>query len=162
MCLPALLGRKIGHSISMLLTIKVSLKTELRKKFRRVDYFFGCERRKRDRNVPSPWATPTKRGGPAKLRFGHRDYHKGSSLAEIARHYGLGATDCFAVGDSHNDFEMLDPRNAAKFACPGNAVAEVKAHVAKLGGYLAQRVYGDGAVEALEYYFPGGLTDREL
>jgi hydroxymethylpyrimidine pyrophosphatase-like HAD family hydrolase len=88
------------------------------------------------------------------LRFGHRDYHKGSSLAEVARHYGLDATDCFAVGDSHNDFEMLDPRNAAKFACPGNAVAEVKAHVAQLGGYLAERVYGDGAVEALEHFFP--------
>jgi len=89
------------------------------------------------------------------LRFGHRDYQKGSSLAEVARMYGLGAAHCFAVGDSHNDFEMLDPRHAAKFACPGNSVAEVKEHVASLGGYLAERAHGDGAVEALEYYFPG-------
>ena len=35
-----------------------------------------------------------------------------------------------------------------------NAVAEVKAHVAQLGGYLAERFYGHGAVEALEYFFP--------
>jgi hydroxymethylpyrimidine pyrophosphatase-like HAD family hydrolase len=89
------------------------------------------------------------------LRFGHRDYQKGSSLGEIARMYGLDAARCFAVGDSHNDFEMLHPRHAAMFACPGNAVAEVKEHVAAHGGYLADRAHGDGAVEALEYFFPG-------
>jgi hypothetical protein len=33
-------------------------------------------------------------------------------------------------------------------------VAEVKAHVAQLGGYLAERVYGHGTVEALNHFFP--------
>jgi len=41
------------------------------------------------------------------LRFGHRDYQKGSSLSEVARIYQLAAADCFAMGDSHNDLEMV-------------------------------------------------------
>ncbi len=88
------------------------------------------------------------------LRFGHRDFQKGSSLAAVARHYASGPANCFAMGDSHNDMEMLDPRHAQMVACPGNALAEVKHHVTAVGGYVAQAGYGAGVIEAIRHFFP--------
>jgi HAD superfamily hydrolase (TIGR01484 family) len=88
------------------------------------------------------------------LRFGHRDFQKGSSLNAVARHYALDAAGCFAIGDSHNDMEMLDPQHAQMAACPGNALAVVKHHVATSGGYVAQAVHGAGVIEALRHFFP--------
>lgn len=87
------------------------------------------------------------------LRFGHRDLQKGSSLAEVAKCYGLTGQDAFAIGDSHNDVEMLDVRYSRYAACPSNAVAEIKAVISERGGYQAQAGYGHGAVEALRHYF---------
>jgi len=88
------------------------------------------------------------------LRFGHRAFHKGSSLSEIARLYQLPAAACFAMGDSHNDLEMLDPAHAGMTACPANAVAEVIAHVTTTGGLITRTVHGAGAIDALDHYFP--------
>lgn len=90
------------------------------------------------------------------LRFGHRDFQKGSSLAEIARVFEVPAAQCFAIGDSHNDFEMLDPKNAGMIACPRNSVAEIRVHVDAHGGYLCDEAHGTGVVEALERFFPEG------
>lgn len=87
------------------------------------------------------------------LRFGHRDYQKGSSLSEVAGLYGLGADRCFAAGDSHNDMEMLDPAHAAMAACPANAVEAIRAKVAETGGYLCRAGHAHGVIEALRHYF---------
>ncbi|MCU0796899.1 MAG: HAD hydrolase family protein [Akkermansiaceae bacterium] len=87
------------------------------------------------------------------LRFGHKDYQKGSSLRRVAEGFGLGAERCFAMGDSHNDFEMLAPESAAFFACPGNAVPEVRAHVIESGGYAARGHQSAGCIEALGHFF---------
>ena len=87
------------------------------------------------------------------LRFGHRDFHKGSSLSEVARQYGLTAARCFAIGDSHNDFEMLDPAYAQMTACPANAVAAIKEKVAATGGLISRAAHGSGSIEALNHYF---------
>jgi HAD superfamily hydrolase (TIGR01484 family) len=87
------------------------------------------------------------------LRFGHKKYQKGSALGEVARHFGLTAADCFAIGDSHNDFEMLSPQAAARLACPANAVPEVRAHINALEGYECQEAHSHGCVEALRHYF---------
>jgi HAD superfamily hydrolase (TIGR01484 family) len=87
------------------------------------------------------------------LRFGHRKYQKGSSLAEVARHFGLVPARTFAIGDSHNDFEMLHPSVAAMFACPGNAVPEIRDHVLAHGGHSCRLGHSEGCVEALEHYF---------
>lgn len=87
------------------------------------------------------------------LRFGHRDFHKGSCLSEIAQRYGVPSARCFAIGDSHNDVEMLDPRHAGMIACPANALDLVREHVTAHGGLLATSAHGDGVVEALEHYF---------
>ena len=87
------------------------------------------------------------------LRFGHRDFQKGSSLSEVARQYGLTAAHCFAMGDGHNDFEMLDPAHAGMTACPSNAVAAIKQKVAANGGLITQAAHGSGTIEALNHYF---------
>jgi hydroxymethylpyrimidine pyrophosphatase-like HAD family hydrolase len=87
------------------------------------------------------------------LRFGHRDYQKGSSLRQIATHYGLSAAECFACGDGHNDLEMLDPTYAEMNACPANSVAAIKEKVAATGGYIAKAAHGHGSIEALRHYF---------
>jgi HAD superfamily hydrolase (TIGR01484 family) len=88
------------------------------------------------------------------LRFGHRDYQKGSTLSEIARLYALGPDRCFAIGDSHNDLEMLDPAHAGMAACPANAVDDIKAKIAETGGYQAEGSHGYAAIEALRHFFP--------
>lgn len=86
------------------------------------------------------------------LRFGHVGYQKGSSLSEIARLLGLTAADCFAIGDGHNDLEMLDPTSAAFIACPANAVSDVREKVKMHQGYVASQKHGHGVVEALRAY----------
>jgi hydroxymethylpyrimidine pyrophosphatase-like HAD family hydrolase len=88
------------------------------------------------------------------LRFGHRDFQKGSSLSEIARLHQLPPARCFAMGDSHNDMEMLDPNHAGMTACPANAVLEIREKVSAHGGLITRGVHGTGVIEALEHYFP--------
>lgn len=92
------------------------------------------------------------------LRFGHRNFQKGSALTEVARHFGLRPSHCFAIGDSHNDFEMLSPEAAAKIACPANSVPEIRAHVLAHGGYLCRDAHSDGCLEALTHFFGGLVT----
>lgn len=87
------------------------------------------------------------------LRFGHRDYQKGSSLSRVAALHGLSAARCFAIGDSHNDLEMLDPARAAMTACPANAVPEIRDKVLANGGFVTRSAHGAGAIEALDHYF---------
>lgn len=87
------------------------------------------------------------------LRFGHRGYQKGSSLAEIAQLCGLDAAACFAIGDSFNDLEMLDPQHAGFIACPANAVEKVRMRVSANGGYLSPMGHGAGVIDALRECF---------
>jgi hypothetical protein len=87
------------------------------------------------------------------LRFGHRDFHKGSSLSEVARIHRLPTQYCFAMGDSHNDMDMLDPAHAGMTACPANAVEEIQAKVRSSGGLVTTTVHGQGVIEALRHYF---------
>jgi HAD superfamily hydrolase (TIGR01484 family) len=87
------------------------------------------------------------------LRFGHRDFQKGSSLCHVASHYQLPPARRFAIGDSHNDLEMLDPANAGMTACPVNAVDAVKEKIRTTGGLITTAAHGHGAIEALQHYF---------
>jgi len=87
------------------------------------------------------------------LRFSHRDYHKGTAMLEVARRYDLTSERTFAIGDSHNDLDMLDPSMAALTACPGNACDEVKARVSAQGGYVANGEASAGVIEALQVTF---------
>jgi hydroxymethylpyrimidine pyrophosphatase-like HAD family hydrolase len=87
------------------------------------------------------------------LRFGHRSYQKGSSLRQVASTFGLDESRSFAIGDSHNDLEMLNPDSAVMMACPGNAVPEIRAHVEALEGYVCGASHSKACVEALEHFF---------
>jgi HAD superfamily hydrolase (TIGR01484 family) len=87
------------------------------------------------------------------LRFGHRDFQKGSSLGQIASHYGLDAARCFAIGDSYNDLEMLDPAYAGMAACPANAIPLIREKITACGGLITRAAHGHGSVEALDHYF---------
>jgi HAD superfamily hydrolase (TIGR01484 family) len=91
------------------------------------------------------------------LRFGHAGIHKGSALGEAAALYHLDASACFAVGDGHNDLEMLDPRHAGFIACPANAVEEVRTKVGAYGGYIAGAPHAAGVLEALTACFDAGF-----
>lgn len=84
------------------------------------------------------------------LRFGHRDYQKGSSLGRIAKFHGLSANACFAIGDGHNDLEMLDPMYARWIGCPANAVPDVTAQVRLHGGWVATHEHGTGTIDAMD------------
>jgi HAD superfamily hydrolase (TIGR01484 family) len=87
------------------------------------------------------------------LRFGHRDFQKGSSLTHVAGLYQLPVSQRFAIGDSHNDLDMLDPSNAGMTACPANAVADIKEKVSGTGGLITRAAHGHGSIEALRHYF---------
>jgi haloacid dehalogenase-like hydrolase len=86
------------------------------------------------------------------LRFCHADYHKGAALAELSRLIEVPREEVFAAGDHHNDLSMLDGRYAAMPACPGNAIAEVKAAVRVANGYVAEQEFGAGVYEALLHF----------
>lgn len=88
------------------------------------------------------------------LRFGHKNYQKGSALTEMARIYGLDTAQVFAMGDSHNDLEMLSEAHAGMAACPSNAVADIRDLVLARGGLMTTAPAGDGVVEALRHFFP--------
>ena len=92
------------------------------------------------------------------LRFCHADYHKGAVLGEVSRKTGIPADDVFAVGDNHNDLDMLDGRFARLVACPANSVEEVKTSVRNASGYISPLSYGEGVRDALLHYRNGGAS----
>ncbi len=94
------------------------------------------------------------------LRFSHCDYHKGTAMVEVARQLGLATEKTFAIGDSHNDLDMLDLSMARHLACPGNACDEVKACVSSHGGYVAQADASLGTIEALRAMFLNEVSER--
>lgn len=86
------------------------------------------------------------------MRFAHRDIHKGSSLAELARLLGIRREDVLAIGDHHNDLAMLDGTAAAMVACPSNAVREVQETVRRNGGYVSPYPWGEGVADAIRHF----------
>jgi HAD superfamily hydrolase (TIGR01484 family) len=90
------------------------------------------------------------------LRFGHRDFQKGSSLSYVASRYEIPVSRRFAIGDSHNDFEMLDPAHVGMAACPSNSVTAIKEKIIATGGLITQAAHGYGAIEALIHFFGSG------
>lgn len=86
------------------------------------------------------------------LRFCHTDYHKGATLAELARLIHIPREKIFAAGDHHNDISMLDGKVAAMPSCPANAIDEVKSAVRDAGGYVAKHEHGAGVHQALMHF----------
>ena len=86
------------------------------------------------------------------MRFTHREIHKGSALAELARLLDVPRDDVLAVGDHQNDIPMLDGSAAAMVACPANAVEEVKQAVRAAGGYVSPFAWGEGVADAIRHF----------
>lgn len=86
------------------------------------------------------------------LRFCHREYDKGSALAELCRLEGILKEEVCSAGDHYNDISMLNVARAGMTACPSNAIPEVKEAVRNAGGYVATRPYADGIADAVIYY----------
>lgn len=91
------------------------------------------------------------------MRFAHREIHKGSSLAELARLLAIPRECVLAIGDHHNDLPMLDGSAAGMVACPANAVEEVKRLVRAQGGYVSPHAWGEGVADAIRHF--GGLSE---
>ncbi len=96
------------------------------------------------------------------LRFCHADYHKGATLAELARLLDVARENIFAAGDHHNDVSMLDGKFAAMPSCPANAIPEVQNAVSNAGGYIAQKNHGAGVHEALLHFTNGAIGSGVL
>jgi HAD superfamily hydrolase (TIGR01484 family) len=77
---------------------------------------------------------------------------KGNVLLELARMWELRPEQVLAVGDSANDFSMLDGRHRFKAGAPGNADQGVQHAVQTAGGYVAAERVGLGVVEILRHY----------
>lgn len=86
------------------------------------------------------------------MRFAHRDIHKGTSLAELARLLGVPREEILAIGDHHNDLPMLDSSAAGMVACPANALEEVKQVVRLSGGYISPHPWGAGVADAIRHF----------
>ncbi len=87
------------------------------------------------------------------LRFGHRSYQKGSTLSQVARLYQLDTARTFAMGDSHNDLEMLSAEHCAHAACPANAVDAIRQLIISRNALVTSGDHGLGVVEALKSCF---------
>ena len=89
------------------------------------------------------------------LRFCHRRYDKGSSLAELSRLLDMPTSNILAVGDHQNDLAMLFGSVAAMVACPSNAHPSVKEAVIQAGGHVSLLEAGEGTAEAIHLYRTG-------
>jgi HAD superfamily hydrolase (TIGR01484 family) len=93
------------------------------------------------------------------LRFCHSRFDKGAVLQGLQALLRIDPGETFAAGDNYNDLPMLRREIARYLACPVNSIAEVKAAVREGGGYISDRVGGDGLVEALlRLSSPRGVT----
>ena len=90
------------------------------------------------------------------LRFGHRDFCKGATLAELGRTLGIGPERIFAAGDNHNDLSMLNRDVAHAIACPSNALPVVQDAVRDAEGFVASQPFGHGLLESLFFFFGDG------
>ncbi|WP_457591791.1 phosphoglycolate phosphatase [Geoglobus sp.] len=70
---------------------------------------------------------------------------KGRALKYIAEHLGIDAGSFVAIGDSHNDIDMLE------VAGIGVAVANADVELKKVADIVTSKPNGDGVVEALEF-----------
>lgn len=73
-------------------------------------------------------------------------HNKGYALAWLAHHYGFELAETLAIGDSHNDLDMLE--TAGLGLAMGNASPEVKARAKMVIGTNAE----DAVAEAIERF----------
>lgn len=92
----------------------------------------------------------TQRAGPY-LRFSHRDYNKGTSLAFVASRFGIPFSRTAVFGDGHNDLDAMRRLPEAFRCCPSNAAEEVKEMVACGHGYISPEPRTRGVLDGLAH-----------
>jgi len=91
------------------------------------------------------------------LRFTLEGLGKGRAVMELGQRVGVPLERVFVAGDNHNDLSMLEVP-AGFTACPVNAVEEVRALVARRGGFVADRRASGGMIQALEHFYGDELA----
>lgn len=81
-----------------------------------------------------------------------RKVGKGLVLAELAKHLDIEREHLLALGDSSNDYTMLDGRFGFQCATFANAEDKLKAIVTTANGYVATASAGLGVVESFHAY----------
>ncbi len=75
--------------------------------------------------------------------------NKATGLAKLAAHYGIKREEIIAVGDNHNDIEML------RYAGVGAAVANAHQDVKQAAYYVAGKGYTQGVLEVVRRFVSG-------
>lgn len=83
---------------------------------------------------------------PQYLELMHKGVSKAYGLRVLGEMCGIARQDILAVGDSHNDIEMIE--YAGIGVAVGNAVPEAK----EKADYVAETSFGDGVAEAIEKF----------
>ena len=76
---------------------------------------------------------------------------KGLALQRVAAFFKVEPGNVVAIGDSHNDYDMLDGKFGFIPAAPSNAEVPVKELVLCGNGYVASRACGGGVVEIVHH-----------
>ncbi|WP_106185872.1 HAD family hydrolase [Umezawaea tangerina] len=74
---------------------------------------------------------------------------KGAELEELRVRLGVEASETLAIGDGHNDVEML------RWAAHGVAMGQAPATVREAADEVVGSVFEDGAAGVLDRFFPG-------
>lgn len=82
-------------------------------------------------------------GGSGSCDCSTPDWDKGSAIAHLLSHFGLGRNDAYAFGDGYNDQAMF--REAGHGIAMGNAVDALKAKAS----YITDTMENDGILKAL-------------
>jgi hydroxymethylpyrimidine pyrophosphatase-like HAD family hydrolase len=74
--------------------------------------------------------------------------HKGAPLQEVTNRNQFSPDQIITAGDEPADIDMMHPELSAHYICPANANEQVKAHVRKYNGEVADLPYGAGVIQA--------------
>lgn len=80
----------------------------------------------------------------------HIDATKGRALMDLCRLEGVAADELYAVGDAHNDLDMLDGTWGFAAGTVANAASAIRLIVTERGGQVATAPRGHGVVELIE------------
>ncbi|MCF6175403.1 MAG: HAD hydrolase family protein [Victivallaceae bacterium] len=74
--------------------------------------------------------------------------HKGAPLQEVTNRTEFSPDQIITAGDEPADIDMMHPKLSTHYICPVNANEQVKAHVRKYNGEVADLPYGAGVIQA--------------
>jgi hydroxymethylpyrimidine pyrophosphatase-like HAD family hydrolase len=69
-------------------------------------------------------------------------------LKEVQKKRKLSPDQVIVAGDEPADIDMMNPEIATHYICPANASEQVKKHVYKYNGEVAELPYGNGVIQA--------------